>query len=87
MKDEKNRNLIPVLSEKVYNLVAEYKGTITAEHNDGIVRTPYLGKIFSPQMLSLFAETKKIFDPLNIFNPGKKVGGTIQYMLEHLAKE
>lgn len=94
MKDEKNRTLITSLSESVYNLVAEYKGTITAEHNDGIVRTPYLGKIFSPEMLELFAQTKKIFDPDNIFNPGKKVpassadgGGTIKYMMEHLAKE
>ncbi|MEK9185649.1 MAG: FAD-binding oxidoreductase, partial [Patescibacteria group bacterium] len=87
MKDEKNRQLITSLSESVYNLVAEYKGTITAEHNDGIVRTPYLSKIFSPEILSLFQQTKKIFDPDNIFNPGKKVNGTLEYLVEHLAKE
>lgn len=100
MKEEHNRELIPLLSEKVYDLVKEYKGTITAEHNDGIIRTPYLGKMYSPQILKLFEETKKIFDPQNIFNPGKKVparlassktvvggGGTIEYIKEHLAKE
>ena len=27
-------------------------------------------------MVALFEETKKIFDPANILNPGKKVGGT-----------
>jgi hypothetical protein len=32
--------------------------------------------MFGPEMHALFTETKRIFDPLNIFNPGKKVGGT-----------
>lgn len=87
MRDKKNHDLIPVLSEQVYNLVQEYKGSITAEHNDGIVRTPYLNKMYSENMIKIFEETKKIFDPLNIFNPGKKVNGTKEYMMEHLAKE
>ena len=34
--------------------------------------------MFSPKMLELFAEVKKIFDPLNILNPGKKTGGTVE---------
>ncbi len=87
MSDGHNRALIPLLSEKVYDLVAEYKGSITAEHNDGIVRTPYLGKMYSPKILELFKQTKDIFDPQNIFNPGKKVDGTIEYMVGHLAKK
>jgi hypothetical protein len=28
---------------------------------------------------------KKIFDPENIFNPGKKVGGTKEYAREHIS--
>lgn len=92
MNEETNRALITELSDKVYDLVAEFKGTITAEHNDGIVRTPYLGKIFSPEMLRIFGEVKKIFDPENIFNPGKKVPsggsyGTVKYMVDHLARD
>lgn len=86
MRDHHNRALIPTLSEKVYNLLAKYKGSITAEHNDGIVRTPYLNKMYSPKILELFKETKNIFDPQNIFNPGKKVNGTVEYMVGHLAK-
>lgn len=86
MKDNQNRLLIPILSDKIYNLVSEYSGTITAEHNDGIIRTPYLNKMYSPEILDLFAQTKRIFDPQNIFNPGKKVGGTVEYMVDHLAK-
>jgi FAD/FMN-containing dehydrogenase len=86
MKDPKNAALIPVVSEKIYNLVAEYKGSITAEHNDGIIRTPYLYTMFSPEVLELFQKTKDIFDPQNIFNPGKKVGGSLEYMKAHIAQ-
>lgn len=61
------------LSERVYTLVAKYHGTITGEHNDGLIRTPYLNKIFSEEVLRVFVEIKEIFDPYRIFNPHKKV--------------
>ncbi|HQT82743.1 MAG TPA: FAD-linked oxidase C-terminal domain-containing protein, partial [Candidatus Paceibacterota bacterium] len=64
------------LAPKVYKLVIEVGGTTTGEHNDGIIRTPYLPMLFGPEMIALFEQTKKIFDPQNILNPGKKVGGT-----------
>lgn len=72
-----HRRVIMKLTPEVYALVAKYKGSITGEHGDGIIRTPFLGTMFSQEVLELFAETKHIFDPLNIFNPGKKVGGTV----------
>lgn len=86
MKDPKNRKLIREVSDKVYELVFRYEGSITAEHNDGIVRTPYLPKMFGPKIYTIFVDTKEIFDPLTLFNPGKKVGGTLEYMEKHLAK-
>jgi len=76
LRKESERAKIPFVADKIYSLVAEYKGSITAEHNDGIIRTPYLGKMYSPEVLELFKKTKEIFDPLNIFNPGKKVPST-----------
>lgn len=66
--------MIMEVSEEVYALVLSYGGSITAEHNDGIIRTPFLEDMFGKEMTGLFAEVKKIFDPENIFNPGKKVG-------------
>ena len=84
--------IIMELSGKVYDLVVKYHGSITAEHNDGIIRTPYLNKMYSDKMLQIFAEIKNIFDPQNIFNPGKKIptsdqGGTKEYIAEHIAVE
>jgi FAD/FMN-containing dehydrogenase len=74
-KPESKRTVLE-LGPKVYALVIKYGGTTTGEHNDGIIRTPYLPMLFGEKMVDLFAQTKRIFDPLNIFNPGKKVGGT-----------
>lgn len=66
--------IIEELSHKVYDLVLSYHGSISGEHNDGLVRTPYVEQMFGPKMYALFEEVKKIFDPLDIFNPGKKTG-------------
>ncbi|MFA7216868.1 MAG: FAD-binding oxidoreductase [Candidatus Paceibacterota bacterium] len=85
MNDERIIPTILELSDKVYDLVAEYKGSITAEHNDGIIRTPYLNKMYSQKMLSIFEDVKNIFDPKNIFNPGKKVGTTKDDIVKYLA--
>lgn len=87
MHDAKNVDAIMEVSEKVYSLVGEYKGSITAEHNDGIVRTPYLHKMYSPELLDIFQQVKNVFDPENIFNPGKKVGGSLEYLKSHIAVE
>lgn len=76
LSKEENRQVILELAPKVYELVISEGGTTTGEHNDGIIRTPYLPMLFGAEMVALFAETKEIFDSLNIFNPGKKVGGT-----------
>ncbi len=76
--------IIDELSHKVYDLVLEYHGSISGEHNDGLIRTPYVEKMFGPEMYMLFLEVKKIFDPLNMFNPGKKVGGTFSDAFSHL---
>ena len=84
IKNPKVRTAIPEISNQVYALVAKYKGSITGEHNDGIIRTPYLEQMYGKKIVELFGETKKIFDPQNIFNPGKKVGGTLEYAMKHL---
>lgn len=76
LSKEENRQVIFDLAPKVYELVIKEGGTTTGEHNDGIIRTPYLPQLFGAEMVALFEQTKKIFDPQNIFNPGKKVGGT-----------
>ncbi|MBI3442898.1 MAG: FAD-binding oxidoreductase [Candidatus Sungbacteria bacterium] len=81
------KDVIVTLSKEVYALVGKYKGSITGEHNDGLIRTPFVKEEFGEQIYGLFEETKKIFDPDDIFNPGKKVGATLEYALAHLDME
>ncbi len=83
-KDPTIGKVIDELSHKVYDLVLEYRGSITGEHNDGLVRTPYVEKMFGREMYALFMQVKKIFDPHGIFNPGKKVGLTYSQALSKL---
>ncbi|MDO8443128.1 MAG: FAD-binding oxidoreductase [bacterium] len=79
-------DIIIDLSAKVYALVHEYRGSITAEHNDGIIRTPYLAQQYGAEIISLFEQTKNIFDPNNIFNPKIKVGGTFEDIRKAIKK-
>lgn len=80
-------DIILELSKKVYDLVHEYKGSNSAEHNDGIIRTPYLAQQFGPKITELFQDTKNIFDSKNIFNPNKKVGGTFEDIKKWILKK
>jgi FAD/FMN-containing dehydrogenase len=85
MNKQENKDNIIEISERVYELALSYGGTITAEHNDGIVRTPFLKDMFGEDMINLFSKVKTIFDPTNIFNPGKKVGLKKEDIQKYLA--
>ena len=87
IKNDNVRRAIPEIANQVYKIIAKYKGSITGEHNDGIIRTPYLRQMYGAKIYSLFEQTKKIFDPENIFNPGKKVGGSLDYAMKHIRTE
>jgi len=61
------------IAAETYELVWRLKGTISGEHGDGLLRTPYVPKQF-PRLYSAFREVKNLFDPQGLFNPGRIVG-------------
>lgn len=87
MKDPAIPGIISELMDKIYKLVLEYGGSITAEHNDGLIRGPYLETMYGKKIYKLFEETKKIFDPLDIFNPRKKIGIDKKYSFSFMKKQ
>ncbi len=84
LHDKETVDLLRPIMDRVYKLVSQYGGSITAEHNDGLIRTPYLLGMFGKSIIDLFEEVKRIFDPLGVFNPRKKVHGDIDYAFSHL---
>ena len=84
ISDPSVKNVISSLLAEVSALVFSYGGSMSAEHNDGLIRTPMLKEMFGEKIYNLFAEVKNIFDPNAIFNPQKKIGGTMDYMMSHL---
>lgn len=65
--------LIMKMTEEFFETAVKYDGNLCGEHNDGIIRTPHLSKMFKPAVLDLFKRVEHAFDPNDIFNPGKKV--------------
>lgn len=61
------------LKTAMYQKTLDLGGTITGEHGIGSLRLKELAMQFSPKELSLFWGIKKVFDPKNLLNPGKKV--------------
>jgi len=85
LRETRIRDIAIELCDKVFALVFEYHGSMSAEHNDGIIRTPFLERMYGKDMVILFEEIKNIFDPKNIFNPNKKVfGKNISFLKEHI---
>ena len=58
---------------EVSDLVLEFGGALSGEHGDGLVRSPFMRKMFGPTLYEAFRTIKRTFDPEGIFNPGKIV--------------
>ncbi len=59
------------LAAEIADLVVEFGGSLSGEHGDGIVRGAFMEKMFGSQLVDAFRETKQIFDPDGLLNPGK----------------
>ncbi len=84
LEDPKDRKKILPAMKAVNNLVLRYGGSLSGEHNDGLVRGPWLERMYGKEMLGLFKATKRILDPQEIFNPHKKANADWEYSFGHI---
>lgn len=63
--------LRPQIEACVYGPLAEFKGSVSAEHGIGLEKKPWLSVSRSPEEIALMKTLKRALDPHNMLNPGK----------------
>jgi len=61
------------ITTAVANLVKKYQGSMSGEHGDGLVRGEFVELMIGSANYERLKQIKTLFDPHNIFNPGKLV--------------
>lgn len=84
LEDPNDRAKLEPAMKEVNELVLSFGGSLSGEHNDGLVRGPWLEAQYGPEIVGLFKQTKDIFDPEHIFNPNKKAYATWDYTFSHV---
>jgi FAD/FMN-containing dehydrogenase/Fe-S oxidoreductase len=82
LKTPRGLDQVRAIAEEIFDLVAEFHGTISSEHGDGRARSPYLERMYGPTIMQAFRELKGAFDPENLLNPGNIVASPA--VTEHL---
>lgn len=84
IEDPKERAKLEPAMKEVNNLVIHYGGSVSGEHNDGMVRGPWLEQMYGSEVLGYMKQIKDIYDPNNIFNPHKKTDATWEFSFSHI---
>ena len=61
------------LYDLIYEHVAKYNGSISAEHGIGQTKRAQLAKVKAPEVLDVMRAIKASIDPKNLMNPGKVI--------------
>ena len=73
LKTEAGVRMFESIASDVADLVLEFGGALSGEHGDGLVRSPFMAKMYGPALYDAFRRIKHTFDPHGILNPGKIV--------------
>jgi FAD/FMN-containing dehydrogenase len=68
----------------VAKIVKWYRGAMSYSYGDGIITTPLLPLLFGADLATTLKKIKAVWDPNNVFNPGKKTTIDMTYLKKHL---
>lgn len=71
LKTQEDRDKSSRISEKAMELCRKYGGSWSGEHGDGIARGAQNELFWGSEMIEVFREVKRLFDPKGLLNPGK----------------
>src|SRR5262245_49788773 len=83
LSDPADVQKMQALADGLYEEVFKVGGTMSGEHGNGLSRTWFMRRQFGP-LVDVFREVKRIFDPHNLFNPGKVVADAPQPITKNL---
>jgi len=84
IEDPKERAKFEPAMKEVNTLVISYGGSVSGEHNDGMIRGPWLKEMYGVTTLGYMKDIKSLYDPKNIFNPHKKTDASWEYSFTHI---
>jgi FAD/FMN-containing dehydrogenase len=87
IEDPAERAKLRPAMEEVNTLVLKYGGSVSGEHNDGMIRGPWLEQMYGEEVLGHMKAIKRLFDPHTIFNPHKKTDATWDFSFKHIRKK
>lgn len=88
LKTARGNQLFRTIAEEIATLVKKYNGSLSGEHGDGRLRGEFIKYMVGEESYALLEKVKGIWDPNNIFNPGKIVdtpsmNEKLRYQPEH----
>jgi FAD/FMN-containing dehydrogenase/Fe-S oxidoreductase len=73
LKTKEGHQQFRMIAEQIATLVKKYKGSLSGEHGDGRLRGEFIKQMVGEHNYGLMKQVKQIWDPYNVFNPGKIV--------------
>jgi FAD/FMN-containing dehydrogenase/Fe-S oxidoreductase len=88
LREPAGLRMMQSIAVEVADLARDCGGVMSGEHGDGKARGPLLERFYGPEMMQVFGQLKRLFDPENLLNPGNIVdAGPIQSITQNLRVE
>lgn len=73
LKTSEGIRLFRTIAEESAALVKKHRGSLSGEHGDGRLRGEFIPLMIGQHNYGLIKDLKRVWDPQNVFNPGKIV--------------